>query len=302
MSIFVVGATGIVGGAVARHLLSLNWAVHATTRNPDSKASKALQALGAKLFKGTWDDERALLTALAGCSTLFLNPYTYPFDQGEEVHWSNLILTTAKAAGVKQVVFTSIFGTQNPEKLKYQHPLVTKVQESKGKVEQLVRAAGFDFWTILRPGYFMASFLLPKAVLFAGFLETGRWTTALLPESPMPLIDEHDIAVFTAAALADKVRFNRKEIELSGELRNPEEITKALSGASGREIKAVYLTAEEVEAQEADPLVGAYLALRDMHLYVDIDQVKAWGLPIGTFEAYLARKNDVVQETYGLKA
>jgi uncharacterized protein YbjT (DUF2867 family) len=151
-TIFVVGATGIVGGAVARHLLTLNWRVHATTRDPDSEASKALQAQGVKLFKGTWDDEEPLSTAIAGCSTLFLNPYHYPFDAGEEVRWSNLILTTAKAAGVTQVVLASIFGTQHPEKMRYQDPLITQVLASKGRVEDLVHAAGFDFWTILRPG------------------------------------------------------------------------------------------------------------------------------------------------------
>ena len=148
----------------------------------------------------------------------------------------------------------------------------------------------------------MANFLLPKAVASAGLVDTGRWTTALIPESSLPLIDEHDIAVFTAAALEDQVRFNRKEIELAGELRNPEEITSALSKASGRDIKAVYLTDREVEAQKANPFVGAYLSLRDMHLYVDIEQVKSWGLRLGTFEEYLARKNDAVQKTYRFRA
>lgn len=302
-TIFVVGATGIVGGAVARHLLGLNWKVHTTTRDPNSETSKALQTLGVKIVKGTWDDEESLSATLNGCSTLFLNPYTTPFDNGEEVRWSNLILTTAKAAGVKQVVLASIFGTHHPEKLRYQDPLVFRVIASKGKVEDLVRAARFDFWTILRPGYFMASFLQPKAVAFAGLVDTGRWTTALLPESPMPLIDEHDIAVFTAAALEDRAKFNKKEIELAGELRNPQEIASALSNASGRDIKAVFLTDEEVETEKkTNPFITAFLALRDMHLYVDIDQVKSWGLPLGTFEEYLALRSDAVEETYGARA
>ena len=58
--ITVCGATGGVGGSVARRMLKEGWNVRAVTRSTDSAASKALLAAGAELVTANYDDVASL--------------------------------------------------------------------------------------------------------------------------------------------------------------------------------------------------------------------------------------------------
>jgi uncharacterized protein YbjT (DUF2867 family) len=55
--ILVTGATGLQGGAVARHLLRLGKPeVRCLTRRPDSEAAKTFKQLGAEVVKADLDE------------------------------------------------------------------------------------------------------------------------------------------------------------------------------------------------------------------------------------------------------
>ena len=71
--VFVCGITGTQGGAVARRLLSENVAVTALVRDPSSPQAQSIEALGAKLFPGNFDDTSALEQAMAGCTAAFIS-------------------------------------------------------------------------------------------------------------------------------------------------------------------------------------------------------------------------------------
>ena len=59
--ILVTGATGLQGGAVARHLLKLGKPeVRCLTRRPDSEAAKTFKQLGAEVVKADLDDPASL--------------------------------------------------------------------------------------------------------------------------------------------------------------------------------------------------------------------------------------------------
>ena len=58
--ITVCGATGGVGGSVARRMLKEGWSVRAITRNPESAAAKALAEQGAQLASANYDDVASL--------------------------------------------------------------------------------------------------------------------------------------------------------------------------------------------------------------------------------------------------
>lgn len=74
--IFVIGATGVQGGSVAKSLLeSKKWAVNALVRDVNSSASLTLKSLGAQLIQGDWDNLSAIEEAASGCYGLFLNTY-----------------------------------------------------------------------------------------------------------------------------------------------------------------------------------------------------------------------------------
>lgn len=54
--VFVTGATGQQGGAVADRLLTDGWQVRVLTRQPDSIRARTLAASGAKVIAGSLED------------------------------------------------------------------------------------------------------------------------------------------------------------------------------------------------------------------------------------------------------
>ena len=61
--IVVTGATGQLGGSVARRMLKEGWNVRAITRNTKSAAAVALAEQGAEITTADYDDEASLLKA-----------------------------------------------------------------------------------------------------------------------------------------------------------------------------------------------------------------------------------------------
>lgn len=61
--IVVCGATGQLGGSVARRFLNEGWKVRAITRNVNGDAAKALAQKGAELATADYNDEASLLKA-----------------------------------------------------------------------------------------------------------------------------------------------------------------------------------------------------------------------------------------------
>jgi nucleoside-diphosphate-sugar epimerase len=69
MKYFVTGATGFVGGVLARKLREAGHEVHASIRSPE-KANE-LQAIGVKLFKGDVTDKESMREAMTGVDGVF---------------------------------------------------------------------------------------------------------------------------------------------------------------------------------------------------------------------------------------
>ncbi|GAD95958.1 NAD dependent epimerase/dehydratase, putative [Paecilomyces variotii No. 5] len=301
-AIFVCGATGTQGGAVTRHLLKHGgYTVHSISRNPESSAAESLQSLGVKLLKGDFNDKESLRDSIKNCTDLFLNFMPDLNNLQLEVEHAKDVLSLAKEAGVKYVIYSSSLSIKEPQRHKYWDPnsFTAAVLLSKQAIENEVRTAGFEYWTILRPGYFMSNLLPPLVRMYPGLLENGCWTTALTPETKLALIDPDDIGRFAAAAFSNPARFNKQEIPLSSELLGVEEIITALSRTSGRHLEAVFMAQEEAEAQApTNPFISGQLAMRDMDQFVDDGLTRSYGLPLGTFEQFLQREKAKVVEAY----
>lgn len=69
MKYFVTGATGFVGGVLARKLREAGHEVHASVRSP--KKAKELEAIGVKLFKGDVTDKEFMRAAMTGVDGVF---------------------------------------------------------------------------------------------------------------------------------------------------------------------------------------------------------------------------------------
>ncbi|KAL6689992.1 hypothetical protein J3F84DRAFT_390851 [Trichoderma pleuroticola] len=298
--VFVCGVTGTQGGAVARRLLSENIAVTALARDLSSPQAQSIEALGAKLFPGDFDDSSALEQALAGCTAAFLNFSPDFNDWTAELRWAKSIIAAARNAGVKHILYSSGFAVNAPERLQHWDPdsVVAIVLLSKQSIEKEVRAAGFDYWTILRPGNFMANYLPQKVIMYGDLPQSGIWNTALLKETTLPMVDEDTIGRFASAAILNPAKFTGQEIELADELLRPEQILERLSATAGRQLKAVYMSDASIEEKRGNPFIGGQFAMRDMVQFVNMDKVQSWGVPLNSFNAYLERNKELIKKTY----
>lgn len=299
--VFVAGATGRQGGALVNHLSKQGIEMRTLTRNASSGAAQRIKSLGVSLTEGDLNDDDMLQVALAGCTTLFLNLSPDFKDLSKEVALAKKVMSAARNAGVKQIIYTGSLGTENPERIPgYESAGVVKtVIQSKKAVEHEVRTAGFETWTILRPGNFMTNFLAPLVFMYQGLADQGVWTTPLKTTTLLPMIDPNDIGKFAAAAVLEPTRFSSQQIELASEMMSVNEILRDLSHATGRRRKAVFLTDEEIaERSKENPALVGQAFLHNLSAFIDYEKLKQWGIGLGTFAEFLERENESVKESY----
>jgi dihydroflavonol-4-reductase len=119
MAILVTGATGFIGGHVARLLAARGAQLRVLVR-PQSRLDN-LEGLKAERAIGDLRDPRSLETAVRGCDTVFHVAADYRLwsPDPRELYESNVqgtanLLAAAAQAGTKRVVYTSTVGTIRP--------------------------------------------------------------------------------------------------------------------------------------------------------------------------------------------
>jgi uncharacterized protein YbjT (DUF2867 family) len=145
MTILVTGSTGTIGSQVLSHLQGRGATVRALTRSPETAQLPA----GVTPVRGDLADIDSLRAALDGVSTLFL---LVP-NVADELTQAMLALTAAREAGVKGIVYLSVFGADT----------YADVPHFAGKytVEKMIEAMDLPA-TILRPAYFIQNDLRQK--------------------------------------------------------------------------------------------------------------------------------------------
>ncbi|TLS21783.1 uncharacterized protein PpBr36_09261 [Pyricularia pennisetigena] len=292
-TVFVCGATGTQGGALTRQLLPKRVVVHAMTQNPSSAATKELESLGVKLFRGSFDEEQVIERAVQGVDAIFLN----------------LMLDLSNPhgdPGLRHIVYSSGLATDRLQALLLGQPLAegsplvaSGFFNVKVDIEDAVAAAGFDAWAVIRPAFFMADFVLPKVAMYPGLAKTGRANTAWRHDTVLPLVDDETIGVFAAAAVLEPQRFDGKKLDVADELRTLDECLGMLGDAAGRDLRLVELTDDEVEARSSTNLFTAGEVLtRRLAECLDLDAVKRLGLPLSSFDKFLQRERDAILATY----
>lgn len=300
-TVFVCGVTGTQGGSVAEQLRAQNVEAHALVRDPSSANAKSMEALGVKLWPGDFDNIDAINSAMTGCTAMFLNFMPDFQDVKAELRWAKALMAAAHTAGVKHVVYSSGAGINAPENRAYWDPdsLAAIFSMSKRSIENEVQNAGFEYWTILRPGVFMSNYINPAVFMYPGLVEKGMWETATTKDTVLPCVDTLTVGRFGSAAFLDPVKFHAKEIEYADELIKVDELLEKLSAAAGKSLKAVYLSEDEINVQKAtNPFVQGQLLMRDLVQFVNLEEVKQWGVPLSSLDAFLEREKKRVLDTY----
>ncbi|WP_010186296.1 NmrA/HSCARG family protein [Sphingomonas sp. PAMC 26605] len=151
MTILVTGSTGTIGSQVLAFLDGHGAEIRALTRSPE----KARFLDGVTAVKGDLSDIDSVRAALAGVSTLFLLAPNAP----DELTQAMLTLDAAREAGVKGIVYLSVFKGEAYADVPH--------FASKMTVERMIHAADLPV-TILRPAYFMQNDMRQKDALLGG--------------------------------------------------------------------------------------------------------------------------------------
>ncbi|MGP3947062.1 NmrA/HSCARG family protein [Streptomyces sp. 6N106] len=229
----VTGATGKQGGAVLRTLIASGIPVRALVRDPDSERAAALGDLGAILVRGDLEDVSTLTAALDGARAVFSvqTPDMTDLMGDSEVRQGRNLVEAARTAGIEHFVHTSVSGagTIDVENFDEQRWGVHMGHywRSKAAVEDIVRAAGFPRWTILRPATFMENFVRPS--FYFADMTSDRLLVGVDLDAQLPFVAVSDIGTAAAAAFAEPQRFHGAELELAGDVLSFRDIAQVLS-------------------------------------------------------------------------
>jgi uncharacterized protein YbjT (DUF2867 family) len=292
--VLVTGATGRQGGATARALLAAGVPVRALVRDAGAERAKAIEALGAQLVVGDLHDRDSVVEAAVGARAVFsvqmpaAGAHGFEFD-GEVAQGINLV-EGARAAGVPQFVHTSVSGAgQHVEASGWTEGRWTSMEPTlgaKSAIQDRVRTAGFERWTLLKPAFFMENFLPSMAFLFPRGVEGGL-VSVLKPETRLSLVAVTDIGAAAAAAVAAPKRFDRVELELAGDYLSMREIAGALSRALGVDLEPPNLTEAEALAAGMPPMGAAHEWLNLVGQPARPQYATDLDIPLTTFDTWL---------------
>ncbi len=208
--VLLTGATGLLGNAVARLLLSKGRRVRALVRNP--KRAESIVPKGCELCTGDVTDAASILAAAQGCSVVYHAaglPEQWLPDPNEfervNVEGTRNVVAAAKSIGAERFVYTStidVFRFSPPgmpfdESEIDEQPKATYYERSKQKADRLVVEA-------MKEGL-PAVFLHPSGIYGPGpltspginlmILDLVRGKIPMLLEGTAPVVFSDDVAL-----------------------------------------------------------------------------------------------------------
>lgn len=257
----MTGATGVLGGRVARLLAERGVAQRLVVRDP----GRAPQLDRAETAVASYDEPDAMRAAFAGVDTLLL---VSAAEHPDRVRQHVAAVDAAAASGVRRVVYTSFVGAAPDATFTLaRHHWIT---------EQRLRERGLTF-TFLRDSLYLdfLPFMAGEAGIIRGPAGDGR-------VAPVARADVSDVA---AAVLLDgSGAHDGQTYDVTGStLRTMAEWAAELATAAGREVRYQEETVEEAWASravygapdwEVEGWITSYLAVATGELAVATDVVQ----------------------------
>ncbi|KAH8819338.1 NmrA family protein [Xylogone sp. PMI_703] len=294
----VTCATGQQGRAVVKYLLAAGAKVHVVVRDPLKETARQLESNGVVLFKGDNDAFDVFHNAAKGCKGLYLNLQPSITDPSAQSRQARGIVQACKEAGVNTIVLSTAFFASSKSKwdnVEGEKDGVCGYFASKAEMENAVRDVGVKHYTILRPAWFHANYLMPYSPWhFPELSSKGELVHSYDTGVKMSHIDEDDIGKYASAALLDPEKFDKQDIELASENLTIEQVAVILRKVSGREIKVRKRTPEEIEAaKNVVPTQPFQLWANRIDVQIDGGAIQSkYGIRLTTFEEYLEREKE----------
>ncbi|HNN97173.1 MAG TPA: NmrA/HSCARG family protein [Pseudomonadota bacterium] len=261
-SVLVTGATGKQGGAVADALLRSGQQIRVLTRRPDSPAAVALQARGASLAVGSFDDQDSLRAALAGQDAVFAVSTFLEGGTDTEVRQGRALIAAAKAAGIAHFVFTSVAAANQSTGIPH--------FDSKAALERELVESGLPH-TIIAPAYFFENLLIPQVL---DGVRGGVYAAPLPADRPLAQISVSDIGAFGALVLARREAFLGRRIDIASQYLSGNDTVATLSRVLGRPLGYFEVPLPAIKAQSED-LASMYGWFARVGFTIDTAALKA---------------------------
>jgi uncharacterized protein YbjT (DUF2867 family) len=274
----ITGATGNVGGPLARQLHAQGHAVRALVRDP---ARAAGLPAGIELATGDLDKPESVAKAVTGVEAIYL------MQVGAGTEQTTTVINAARAAGVQRIVLQSSVGAR----LVPQGP----IQLALAAREQVMRESGLAV-TYLRPNGFASNALWWRDGIRAGKVvdPTG--------EGRQGVIDPEDIARVAAVALTEDGHAGKGYFLTGPQALTAREQVEIIAEVTGRPIGFEEVTPHEfAEAaiQRGTPpqMARAMESLNELFRasragFVTDDVQNLTGKAPGTFRAWVERNAD----------
>ena len=246
--ILVTGAGGTVGSEVVRQLQAAGAPFRAAYH--DRRKAEAAQANGIEAVVIDYTRPETLRAALDGIDKLFLLSGGAPDQTQRELN----AVEAAKTAGVKHIVKLSVWGAEG-EAFSFAHV--------HRPVEQAIEASGIA-WTHLRPNGFMQNL---QNYLIGTIKSLGAFYGSI-GDSRISHVDVRDIAAVAVKVLTE-AGHEGQAYSLSGPAAlTYGEIAAELSAATGRDIRYVNITDDDVKGS----MVAAGTPEAYANAYIDLQR------------------------------
>lgn len=229
VTVLVIGASGRVGGEVARLLASRGVSVRGLVRDP--RRATLLAARGIEIVEGDLGEPKSVARAVAGVERVFLASALDP----RQVELQGNAVEAARGAGVRHVVKLSGLGTS----------LDSGVASGRwhARTEQAIEASGMG-WTHLRPLFFFQNLLQA-----APFVASSGVLPNTVGAASIAGVDTRDVAACADAVLATNEHFGRAYDVTGPEAFTYGDIVDRLSRLLDRAIRTLELTPEAARAR-----------------------------------------------------
>jgi uncharacterized protein YbjT (DUF2867 family) len=222
--IFVTGATGNLGGATLRNLLSMGFHVKALVRNPAASVTKLIAHENLEIIKGNLDDPASYREHLNNIDGVFCNLI---FSEGvdKEMRQGFELVNCSKEKNVTHFVYSSVIGCD----------LNTGIPhwESKFKIENQIKASGIGY-TIIRPASLYENLLIPdvkKRIL------KGKLVLPTRKNKIQQFISSEDVGRVATTVFSNPEKYQGRTITLAAEQMDGEQLASLFSKVMGKDIK-----------------------------------------------------------------
>ena len=269
MTLAITGATGHIGGAVARLLADAGVPARLLVRDP----SRAPSLPGTEVRRTVYGDP-ACVEAMQGVETLLM---VSGAESDDRVGEHRAFVSCAAGAGVRHVVYTSFVGAGDSSGF--------LLGRDHGATEEIIRDSGMTY-TFLRDNFY--------AEVFPHFADKDGALKGPAGSGRVAAVSRRDVSEVAALVLRDPDEHAGASYDLTGpEALTLDEIATVLTGLTGRPHRFVDETMEEAKASRShygapewlvDAWISTYTAIRDGELDAVSDDVpRLLGRPATAF-------------------